>query len=184
MKVTSEQLAKWIDDYSNQCKYDVHDRKWEGKYIHSHAPHNNADDCYHKWIIWVNENEARLSVLPTFEDILSELYKNRIKGVGSLTLYDTATMLAFPKGKFPAKVYLHAGTARGAEALGVKGEIIDKQVFVNICPDFQKLTPAQIEDFLCVYAAYLWQDKDTISEIEKRTTNNCVGGSSPSGCGH
>lgn len=182
MKVTSEQIAKWIDDYSNKCKHNVHDRKWEGKYIYGHAPFNNADDCYNKWLIWVNENEKRLCALPTFEDILTDLDDNRIKGIGPLTVYDTATMLAFPHGKFPEKVYLHAGTARGAEALGVKGKAVDKQVFVNICPDFQKLSPAQIEDFLCIYAAYLLQDEAALAKIAKRTANGCAGGTSSKGC--
>lgn len=177
MKVTSKQIAKWIDDYinSHKVKYNVHSRKWEGKYIPSHAPFNNAGDCYHNWLIWVEKNKDRLRALPTFEDIHAELERNKIKGIGPLTIYDTATMLAFPLGKFPQKVYLHAGTAKGARALGVKGEVVDKQVFVNICPDFQKLTPAEIEDFLCVYSAYLLQDQVVISKIEDRAAKNPCG---------
>ena len=182
MKVTSQQIARWIDDYSNNCRYDVHDRKWYGKYIHRHAPYNNADDWYHRWLLWVNENMDMLSTLPTFEDILAELKRNAIKGIGPLTLYDTATMLAFPDGKFPARVYLHAGTAKGARAIGVIGKEAAKQVFVKICPEFQKLSTAQIEDFLCVYAPYLLQDMDAIAKIQKRASNGCDGGGTPVGC--
>ena len=182
MKVTSQQIARWIDDYFNNCKYDVHGRKWEGKYIRGHAPYNNADDCYHRWLLWVEENKDMLSALPTFEDILAELKRNAIKGIGPLTLYDTATMLAFPDGKYPAKVYLHAGTAKGARAIGVTSKEADKQVFVNICPDFQKLSTAQIEDFLCVYAPYLLQDMDAIAKIKKRASTGCDGGGTSRGC--
>ena len=113
---------------------------------------------------------------------MSELEMNRIKGIGALTIYDTATMLAFPKGKFPNKVYLHAGTARGARALGVTETIVDKQVFVELCPDFQKLSAAQIEDFLCVYAAYLLQDEVALAKIQRRVANGCNGGGVSGGC--
>ena len=182
MKVTSQQIARWIDDYSNNCRYDVHGRKWKGKYIRGHAPYNNADDCYHRWLLWVEENKDMLSALPTFEDILAELKRNAIKGIGPLTLYDTATMLAFPDGKFPARVYLHAGTAKGARAIGVIGKEADMQVFVKICPDFQKLSTAQIEDFLCVYAPYLLQDMEAIAKIKKRASTGCAGGGMSGGC--
>ena len=182
MKVTAKQIAEWIDDYSKNSKYNVHDRKWEGKYIPTHAPFNNAEDCYHKWLIWVEENKERLSGLSTFEEILDKLEENAIKGIGPLTLYDTATMLAFPKGKFPEKVYLHAGTAKGARALGVTGTIVDKQVFVDICSDFQNLSTAQIEDFLCVYAAYLLQDAAAITKIKNRAAKGCPGSGLSGGC--
>ena len=93
--------------------------------------------------------------LPTFEDILAELEKKEMKGIGPLTRYDTATQLAFPDKKFPKRVHLCAGAAKGAKAFGVSGTAVDKQVFVDICPDFAKMSTAQIEDFLCVYKSYL-----------------------------
>ena len=182
MKVTQQQIAQWIKDYTNACGDGVHKRKWERKYIPCHAPFNNADDCYHKWLDWVADNEVRLSALPTFEDIMSELYKNRIKGIGPLTIYDTATMLAFPQGKFPQKVHLNAGAAKGAKALDVVGTKVDKQVFVDICPDFSGLSTAQIEDFLCVYSAYLMQDSVRIAMFETKLNKSCE--RKPGGCGH
>jgi hypothetical protein len=41
--------------------------------------------------------------LPTFEDILMELKKKEMKGIGPLTRYDTATQLAFPDNMFHKK---------------------------------------------------------------------------------
>ena len=162
MKVTKEQISKWIDDYLENCGDKVHQRKWKKKYIYLHAPFNNSEDCYHKWLDWVDENKERLTALPTFEDILTELYEKEMKGIGNLTRYDTATLLAFPDNKFPHKVYLSAGAAKGARAIDVIGLVLDKSVFVNICPDFRKLTEAQIEDFLCIYKSYLnGEIKDT-----------------------
>lgn len=178
MKVTSKQISKWIEDYLDRRSGEVHKREWEKKYLHFHAPFNNADDCYHKWLDWVDENKEALCALPTFEDILAEVNKKEMKGIGTLTRYDTATMLAFPGNKFPAKVYLSAGAARGARALDVAGSAVDKQVFVAICPDFEKLTTAQIEDFLCIYKSYL------LGEIEddmEKTHKGCGTGDG-SGC--
>ena len=155
MKVNSKQISNWIEDYLDVCNGNIHNRKWKKKYVYLHAPFNNAEDCYHKWLEWVDENKERLMALPTFEDILAELEKKEMKGIGPLTKYDTATQLAFPDKKFPKRVHLCAGAAKGAKALGVSGTAVDKQVFVNICPDFAKMSTAQIEDFLCVYKSYL-----------------------------
>ena len=50
------------------------------------------------------------------------------------------------------------------------GSVVDKQVFVNICPDFAKMSTAQIEDFLCVYKSYL---KGEIEDELESTSNGC-----------
>lgn len=155
MKATKEHITKWIEDYLEQNGEKIHKRKWEKKYVYHHAPFNNAEDCYHKWLDWVDENKDRLIALPTFEDILSELYQKEMKGIGALVRYDTATQLAFPSKRFPTKVHLYAGAAKGARALDIVGLTVDKHVFVDLCPDFAKMSTAQIEDFLCVYKSYL-----------------------------
>lgn len=170
MKVTSNHIAKWIENYLEQNGERIHERKWEKKYVFRHAPFNNAEDCYHKWLDWVDENKDRLIALPTFEDILSELYQKEMKGIGALVRYDTATQLAFPDKKYPAKVYLCAGAAKGARSIGVTGSVVDKQVFVNICPDFDRMSNAQIEDFLCIYKSYL---NGEIDDEQESTPEGC-----------
>ena len=165
MKVTNSQITKWIEDYLKQNGDNIHKRNWNKKYVYLHAPFNNAEDCYHQWLDWVDENKDRLRALSTFEDILAELSNKEMKGIGPLTRYDTATQLAFPDKKFPEKVHLCAGAARGAKALDVIGFVIDKQVFVNICPEFAKMSTAQIEDFLCIYKSYLNGEIDTEQEL-------------------
>ena len=182
MKVTSQQISNWIEDYLDVCNGNIHNRKWKKKYVYLHAPFNNAEDCYHKWLEWVDENKDRLIALPTFEDILSELERKEMKGIGPLTRYDTATQLAFPDKKFPKRVHLCAGAAKGARALDVMGSVVDKQVFVNICPDFARMSTAQIEDFLCVYKSYL---KGEIEDEQESTSNGyCTAKTGkPGGCG-
>lgn len=179
MKCTSKQLSKLIEDYLDKVGNRVHGRTWEKKYIGHHAPYNNSGDCYHKWLDWVDENAARLRELPTFEGIWNELKNKQMKGIGPLTKYDTATQLAFPMGKFPKDVHLNAGAARGAKELGVCEFVVDKQVFVNICPDFQKMSTAQIEDFLCIYYPYFVGDQEGILKLEKGLKNGCSGKRKP-----
>ena len=155
MKVTCSDIQRWIDEYIEHCGMSVHNRKWEGKYINGHAPYNNADDCYHEWLKIVEANIERLSTMATFEELIKTVRGLQIKGIGELTVYDTATMIGAPNGVYPQKVYLHAGAAIGAKALGVKGAEVDKGAFVALCPAFDKLTPMQIEDFLCIYKSHL-----------------------------
>ena len=42
-----------------------------------------------------------------------------IRGIGVLTVYDVATRIAAHLDLEPARVYVHAGTAEGARALGL-----------------------------------------------------------------
>lgn len=156
MLVTTQQIAKLIDDYINKGYADrVLNREWRGQYIRGHAPWNNAEDCYHVWLKIVEDNYERLSKITDFDELYKELEKLAMKGIGDLTIYDTATMIGCPNGVYPQRVYLHAGAAIGAGALGISGTTVDKSVFVKICPDFDRLEPIQIEDFLCIYKSYL-----------------------------
>jgi len=70
-----------------------------------------------------------------------------VKLVGNLAIYDIALRIGAFLGKEPKRVYLQRGSAEGARLLGFAGKTIDPQVL----PDaFSRLTPAEIEDFLCV----------------------------------
>lgn len=75
------------------------------------------------------------------------------KGIGKLTIYDTAHRV----GKFlnisPDKIYLHAGTKLGAQKL--LGQIGSKRCIVKseLPVEFQieQLNEEEIEDILCIY---------------------------------
>jgi hypothetical protein len=78
-----------------------------------------------------------------------------IRGIGSLTIYDIATRIGGYVGLEPKVVYLHAGTAEGAKALGLSAR-------KTLCPKtlprvFHRLRPREIEDCLCIYASDLWR---------------------------
>lgn len=101
-----------------------------------------------------------------------ELYKlvdrliGIISGIGELTVYDIALRIGVKLKLEPEFVYLHAGTRKGAEALGLDA----KQNFIDVYKlpvPLQQLRPIHIENLLCIYKDQLGncfgcQDKDML----------------------
>ncbi len=84
-------------------------------------------------------------------DALHEIIKREIgsvHGIGELMVYDIAHRIGAYLGKFPTRVYLHRGTKEGAAVLGFHGLTLDPVVLPSA---FSRLTPAEIEDCLCIY---------------------------------
>jgi len=77
-----------------------------------------------------------------------------IAGIGELMVYDASHRIAAWMGLEPVRVYLHAGTRKGARALGLDGR--SPYIEVRDLPRaLRSLTPAQAEDFLCIYKSQL-----------------------------
>lgn len=78
-----------------------------------------------------------------------------INGLGKLWVYDTAVALAGCLAIAPSQIYLHAGTAEGARALGVRArkrwhKSEWPQEFID-----SGLTADDLENFLCIYRRQL-----------------------------
>jgi len=71
-----------------------------------------------------------------------------IDGVGPLAVYDIAHRIGAYFRSAPEHVYLHAGTKVGAWALNMGGDSVDPKI---LPAPFSRLTPAEIEDCLCIY---------------------------------
>jgi hypothetical protein len=71
-----------------------------------------------------------------------------IKGLGELYIYDTSLRIGVKRGLLPTKVYLHAGTRRGAKVLGLDGKTVEVSAMSE---QFQQLEPREIEDVLCIF---------------------------------
>lgn len=86
----------------------------------------------------------------TFDEILSVIEENKVKGFGKLAVYDTALRIGMYFNIYPKAVYMHAGTKGGARNLGlnVKREYIPKNEFPQ---SFMVLEPYEIECILCIY---------------------------------
>lgn len=70
-----------------------------------------------------------------------------VKGIGDLAIYDIAHRVGAKLGLHPNLVYLHRGTKIGASYLGIRGKKASPSDFPTI---FTALSPAEIEDCLCV----------------------------------
>lgn len=71
-------------------------------------------------------------------------------GIGDLAVYDTAFRLGSYLRVMPDHVYLHAGAARGARALGLDSR--SRALPIEALPeDLRVLAPWEAEDVLCLF---------------------------------
>lgn len=88
----------------------------------------------------------------TFDELLKVIENCKVKGVGALACYDTATRIGAKLNLFPEVIYLHAGTKIGAQKLLGK-RMRQKYLRIDELPkEFQNssLTPFEIENMLCI----------------------------------
>lgn len=103
----------------------------------------------------LERNRAEISASRTFEglfDIICGIRKAKadLKGIGKLTIYDTALRIGTNLGLRPDHIYLHAGTTDGAKALDLyDGQ--DRLDPIGVPKVLNRLEPYEIEDLLCIY---------------------------------
>lgn len=106
----------------------------------------------------LQKRSAEIARSTTFEDLYALIdgvirpRENRLKGIGDLTVYDISRRIGAFLRLQPKLVYLHRGTLTGARPLGLRGDTLDP---AQLPKEFAKLTPAEIEDCLCIYADVL-----------------------------
>lgn len=97
-------------------------------------------------------SSADLRSCRTFHDLFKLVQHEigSIRGAGELLVYDVAHRIGAYIGLSPERIYLHAGTRAGAKALGLyRGqEYLEPE---DLPRPFQRLTPAEVEDCLCIY---------------------------------
>jgi len=77
-----------------------------------------------------------------------------IRGIGELTIYDTAHRLGAYLHLSPKFVYVHAGVRDGLRALKIDHR--RQKIAVSYLPTaFRQLRPEQVEDCLCIYKRQL-----------------------------
>ena len=79
---------------------------------------------------------------------------HRTRGLGALWAYDTAVRIGESIGLAPEKIYLHAGTRKGAENLGFavrKQPVLSLKEVHARYPELRKLSAGDLESFFCVY---------------------------------
>ena len=74
-----------------------------------------------------------------------------IKGIGELAVYDISCRIGTFLHLSPDAVYIHCGTREGAEALLGRRVVADKLEKCELPKEFDRLSPAEIENCLCIY---------------------------------
>lgn len=157
MKVSEKQIAEWIEEYLNStCSTIVLNRELSHMMIHRlqcDIKDQFGVNVSKRWLDFINQNLSAFEDCKDFESIYKQVeeFAKRFRGIGKLTIYDTATCIGCPKKLYPEIIYIHCGTAEGAKALGIEDSIAKKEKFVEVCKAFEKLEPIQIEEFLCIY---------------------------------
>ncbi|MFH1049430.1 MAG: hypothetical protein V1779_00705 [bacterium] len=98
------------------------------------------------------EGTDPIQSVKNFDDLYKVIDSSKIKGIGDLTIYDTAHRIGVYLNILPEKVYLHSGTLIGAKK--IFGMINKKDLKKEEFPEPIKscnLTCAEIEDLLCLY---------------------------------
>lgn len=146
------------DTYEN-CVYHAFYDENDKKYSHQHRITRYILDAYKNKLLPI-ENEFK--TCKNFDEVYKLFKEHRIPGIGNLTIYDVALRVSQNYGIYPDKVYLHAGTTKGALNAGLIKKFSRKDTLTisEITEKLQWLKdiePHIIEDFLCVC-------KDNISE--------------------
>lgn len=97
-----------------------------------------------------------------FDAILAIIEGCKVKGFGKLACYDAALRIAARLKRMPKRVYLHAGTRKGAYALGLASNVrsLGPSEFPH---ELRMLRPYEIEDFLCIFESDLGNLKGRVT---------------------
>lgn len=170
MKPTREQIANWIEVYlQSPNATNVMNRKWEQMFIHKLHKENYKGyngKASERWKRTIENMREKLNKYTSFDKLYMAIKDITEYGIGELSKYDTATCFGCERGIYPTVIYLHAGTADGAKALGINGTTATKEQFIEVCDAFEKLEPIQIEDFLCIY-------KDQLAGKTQKSPTGC-----------
>lgn len=103
-------------------------------------------------------NADRIVKCKNFDNLHAMVAELALKGIGTLTIYDTAHRIGLRLKIRPDKVYMHSGTRNGAEMIlkrKVREPYLDKSVF----KDYSHLQCDEIEDILCIYKSNFSEGK-------------------------
>jgi hypothetical protein len=94
-----------------------------------------------------------IAVCRSFDDLLWSVGDSRVRGIGDLTVYDTALHIGAKLGVLPTNVHLHAGTRTGARRLGL--DVSRGCLTMPELPEpLKRLQAYEVEDFLCICKDY------------------------------
>lgn len=121
----------------------------------------------------------RLEKCTYFSQLIKIVEECRVSGFGELSIYDTAVRIGAFLGIAPDRVYLHAGTRVGIEALEKKGYLVEgsskkKSISVKELPhEFKGLSADEIQHFACSKKESLKNKLDVRTSLFKINNPYC-----------
>ncbi len=110
----------------------------------------------------LQQRSAQLKRASSFLDLHVRVKSaiGNIHGIGDLAIYDIAHRIGAHLNLEPELIYLHAGTSEGARALGIRGKTVERS---QLPRELHHLSPAELEDCLCIYKSALRSRRQTFS---------------------
>lgn len=138
------------------------------RYSHQRRLSRAVIDEAHRTIMNKAGSVVECKSFATLHKLIDRLVSN-IDGIGPLYVYDTSVRIGAYLDLYPSKVYLHAGTKKGAKALGLdcRSEYLNLDELPSA---LQELAAHEIEDFLCIFKDELSGGKyssDSTNYLEK-----------------
>jgi hypothetical protein len=109
---------------------------------------------------------AKLEVAVNFGQLIETVHASvgHLRGLDELYIYDVSLHIGAYKGTLPTRVYLHAGTRKGALALGLDAKKRKALDMFEIPEPLRELEPYEVEDVLCIYKAYFAGEVDELDD--------------------
>jgi hypothetical protein len=142
---------------------------WTPELKVAHRSYSGDNKARKELISKLRKSKGSLGTPTTFEEIMKWVYNQRVYGISSLGVYDTALRMGVYFGIYPTKVYIHSGSAEGTMMLlgksykeAVDYFFMDDNNYPVLDPskypkEISILEPYHIENFLC-------EKKDQIKE--------------------
>ncbi len=160
-----------------ECIYHAFYNKDGNKYSHQRRIPDQVLEDYRKELLPL-EREVRNC--RNFDDIYKLFESHQIRGIGDLAIYDVSLRVSQNYNIYPDKVYLHAGTRRGARNAGLitnrdRRNKLTPDEIARVLPWLRDVEPYLIEDFLCVYEDDISEQNLKIFLRESHGKDNCCG---------
>lgn len=125
----------------------VRSKRPNGK-MHNHQ--SKVSKALPKYEYVLTQNLPLLATSKHFDKLHRSMWLIRTDGIGPMTVYDVAVRFGAYLSLEPDRIYVHAGTKAGLEALGIRvlGDTVNMK---RLGFTLQNRRPDDVEDFLCTY---------------------------------
>jgi len=135
------------------CRSEIPKKRGRGLKRHSHQPlRTMSNEALGEAATRLEAHEVDIAAATNFATLqaLIEATIESISGIGELAVYDITLRIGAYRGLHPTEVYLHAGTRKGVQALGLSAN--RKSLPMTSLPaDLRLLSAEEAEDLLCIY---------------------------------